>query len=448
MARGLANFSPSALRAYRTNIYARPGVMSMTAEELAQAVGATKAQILAYENGHRVPDPPRLKALGQALGIHPSELMERQAGTSWDVADVRRACGLRAQDVVDALGVSPKNYRRFENEGIVPSRRPRFLDEVAALFHVTRVNLERAINRTPAVQKRQERAAELVTVLAGRYVSMPGEWKGPASDDRELIELAAAYGRPVQRTRRVLTYELGELRQRQVRAERERVIADYDTDRDRQANARLALHRWGEMYERKLSQIPLRLEKFHRNAQPSNIWQLLVDLHDADAAASQRGEPSFWAVARLLSDDYALLPAHLVEHRSLETVPICRLTMNGVAHVASFSGLYAELYPGVRRPLRGLRRSANPKARSHHGVEAFSLPNHPERLVVPSPALEMLRSVAGATKGSVAVDLSPRMRLTVGLNSLTAAPPAAPVELDFSRVDVSDEDRQDDPESK
>lgn len=447
MARGLADFSPSELLALRTNIYARPGFTSMTAEELAQVVGATKAQILAYENGHRVPDPPRLRALAQALGVHPSALMDRGRRTSWDVADVRRACGLRAQDVVEALGVSPKNYRRFENEGIVPSRRPRFLDEVAALFRVTRTSLERAIDRTPAVQKRRERAAELVMVLARRYVSAPGTWKGPSPDDRELIELAAAYSRPVQRTRRVLTYELGELRQRQVRAERERVIAEYDTDRDRQANARLALLRWGEMYDRKLSRIPLRLEQFHRNAQPSNIWQLLVDLHNVDANTLPRSEASFWAVSKLLSDDYTLLPPHLVEQRSFEGVPVCRLTMPGMSHIANFAGLYAALYPGVRRPLRVAQRPPNAKTRSHTGVEAFSLPNRPERLVIPNPILEMLRTAVVETKTHMTLDLSPQMRLTIGVNSLTAAPPTAPVELDFSRVDMFDEEWQDDPEA-
>ncbi|AYN41051.1 helix-turn-helix domain-containing protein [Streptomyces dangxiongensis] len=421
MARGLADFSPSELRALRMNIYARPGAVALTAEELAREVGTTKAQILAYENGHRVPDPPRVRALARALGTHPSTLMNHQRHASWDIADVRRACGLRARDVVDALGVSPKNYRRFENEGIVPSRRPRFLDQVAALFAISRATLERAVNRTPAVRLRQERAAELIEALAERYVPAPGPWKGPAPDDPDLIELATAYGRPVQRTRRVLTYELGELRQTHVRAERERVIADFDTDRDRQANAQLALARWNQVYARELGRIAPRLEQFHRNAQPSTYWQLLVDLFNVEAYAS-RAEGGLWAVTRLLAADAARLPPHLVEQRQIEGVCVCRLTAAGLGHLNTFAGLYAALYPGVRRPLRSTHRSGGSRGRLSPGAETFSVPQHGERLVVPQPALEGFRGVVARTKSFVTVELGPRLRLTVGPNFVSAVP--------------------------
>ncbi|MEU3824382.1 helix-turn-helix domain-containing protein [Streptomyces sp. SID486] len=421
MARGLADFSASELRALRMNLSARPGAVAMTAEELARAVGTTKAQILAYENGHRVPDPPRVRALARALGVRPSALMNPQGPASWDIADVRRACGLRARDVVDALGVSPKNYRRFENEGIVPSRRPCFLDEVAALFGIARATLERAVNRTPAARGRQERAAELIGVLAERYVPAPGPWKGPAPDDPALVELAAAYGRPVPRTRRVLAYELGELRQTHVRAERERVIADFDTDRDRQANARLALLRWKQVYDRELGRIVPRMEQFHRNAQPSTFWQLLVDLYNVEAHAS-RAEGGLWAVAKLLTTDVERLPLHLVERRFVEGVCVCRLTAAGLAHLNAFAGLYAALYPGVRRPLRSTHRSGGSRGRPSPGTETFSVPRHAERLVVPQPALEGFRGVVAGTKSFMTVELSSQLRLTVGPNFVAAAP--------------------------
>ncbi|MFI0821480.1 helix-turn-helix domain-containing protein [Streptomyces sp. NPDC021098] len=417
MARGLANFSSTELRAHRMNLYARPNMVSMTAEQLAEAVGATKAQILAYENGHRVPDPPRVRTLARALGIHPWQLMNLDERDTWTLADFRRASGLRAQDVVARLGISPKNYRRFETEGIVPSRRPQFIDEVAAAMSMPRQMVVMAIDRTPAVQRRQARAFELVVAMAERYVPKPGPWVGPALNDPNLIELAAAYGRPVQRIRRVLIYELGELRQSQVRARRERVIADYDTDLSRQAGARHALNRWHEVFERELFRLPGRLESFHRTAQPSDVWQLLVDLLNVDALGPS--DAGTWAVTTLLSTEPQVLPPYLVEQGSVEDVQVCRLSTPGANHVLTYAGLYAALYPGARRPIRPSNRV---RSRGGASPETFTLPNRIERLTVPHPVLETMRIVSARAKTTLPVGLSPTYELTVGVNSLSAAP--------------------------
>ncbi|WP_344569902.1 helix-turn-helix transcriptional regulator, partial [Streptomyces atrovirens] len=418
MTRGLADFNPSALREYRMSPNRGPGAEPMTADALARAVGATKAQILAYENGHRVPDPPRVRALAEALKIHPWQLMNLKAHNSWTLGDYRRGAGLRAQDVVTLLGVSPKNYRRFENEGIVPSRRPQFVDEVAEVLGMSRKLVERAIDQAPAVQRRQSRVFELVVAMAERYVPKPGSWRGPALDDPNLIELAAAYGRPVQRIRRVLTYELGELRQKQVRAHRERIIADYDIDRRRQAGARAAMERWSEVFDKNLVRIPRRLEQFHRTAQPSDVWQVLVDLYNNDASA--RSDVGAWAVTKLLSSASEALSPHLVERHTVEDVAVCRLSVAGASHVNMFGGLYAALYPSVRRPLRVTSRGGA-RTRIPGGPETFSLPNHPERLVIPQALLESARIVAADTKGNFPLRLSPRFYLLVGANSLSLA---------------------------
>ncbi|MFI1415663.1 helix-turn-helix transcriptional regulator [Streptomyces sp. NPDC020707] len=417
MGRGLANFSPSELRAQRMNVYARPDAAAMTAEELARAAGATKAQILAYENGHRVPDPARVRALARALRIHPWKLMNLAERDTWALADYRRASGLRAQDVVALLGVSPKNYRRFETEGIVPIRSPRFVDDVATALGMPRQLVEMAIDRTPAVRQRRTRAFELIVAMAERYVPKPGPWRGPAPDDPALIELATAYGRPVQRIRRVLTYELGELRQSHVRAQRERVIADYDTDQNRQAGARQALSRWNNIYDKELTRLPQRLENFHRTCQPSDIWQLLVDLYNVDATV--RSEAGAWAVTSLLAKQPTTLPPYLVEQRIIEDVEVCRLSVAGANHIVAFAGLYAALYLGVRRPVRPSAR-VNAKARAaSSGPEAFTLPNRAERLVVPQPIMEATRASVTKPKTAVLVRLSPSYDLIVGANSLS-----------------------------
>lgn len=429
MARGLTHFSPSELRAQRMNIYARPDAVSMTAEELAKAVGATKAQILAYENGHRVPDPPRVRALARALKVHPWSLMNPDARDTWTLADFRRGSGLRAQDVVSRLGISPKNYRRFENEGIVPIRRPQFVDEVAVALGLPRRMVELAIDRTPAVKRRQTRAFELIVAMAEQYVAKPGPWKGPASDDPNLLELAAAYGRPVQRVRRVLTHELGELRQSRVRAQRERVIADFDTDRDRQANAQHALARWHDVFETELTRIPGRLERFHRTAQPSDVWQILVDLYNIDATA--RADAGTWAVTKLLSWKPQTLPPFMIERHSVDQVEVCRLSPAGANHLFTYAGLYAALYPGVRKPIRPNARTT--KIRGIGGApETFTLPNRAERLAIPQSIIETMRGMTSTPKTLLRVKLSPAYDLMVGANSLsvTVNPLYSPDDMD------------------
>ncbi|MER6342330.1 helix-turn-helix domain-containing protein [Streptomyces tendae] len=418
MTRGQTHFSPSRLRAHRTNAFGREDRNYLTAQQLANAVGATKAQVLAYENGHRVPDPVRVRALADALKIHPTMLMDHHSVQDWTLADYRRAVGLRAQDVVDKLSISPKNYRRFENEGIVPSRRPQFIDEVAAALGMPREAIERAIDRTPAVRARQARAFNLVVAMADRYIPQPGAWRGPAPDDPHLTELAASYGRPVQRIRRVLTHELGELRQAHVRAQRERVIADFDTDLARQASARYAYERWQDLFDRDLQRIPRRLERFHRTAQPSDVWQLLVDLYNIDAITMRR-DVGNWAVTNLLTTKPETLPPHLVVHGQVDDVKVCRLSAEGTTHVHSYAGLYAALFPGVRRPIRGANRSSS-KARSTPGQETFTLPNRAERLAVPQPFLTTTRTVAADTKASLPIPLSPTYVLTMGASSMAA----------------------------
>ncbi|MGW4623459.1 helix-turn-helix domain-containing protein [Streptomyces sp. NPDC004592] len=421
MARGLADFNPFELRAHRMNLHERAGRKAMSAEELARAVGATKAQILAYENGHRVPDPQRIRALARALNVHPWFLMRVGRREDWAVADLRRACALRADDVVRELGISPKIYRRFELEGIVPSRRPQFLDEVAKVFGISRRVLERAMDKTPAVRERMRRSAELVESLADRYVTMPGPWRGPVPTDSDLIELAKIYGRPLTRTRRVIAYELGELRFRYVRAMRERVIADFDIERTRQASARQAAHRWDEIFVRDLARIPGRLEVFHRNAQPSDVWQLLVDLYNADA--QPRGE-GLWAVGRFLADDTTVLPPSLVDQQRVEDVTLCRLSAQGLAHVSRFAGLYASLYPITRKPLK-TGRTASRKGSAQGGT--FTLSNQQLRLVIPQPFLEKLQLDAAATRAKF-VTLNERYLLMIHPTSLGVTVLATPAD--------------------
>ncbi|MCX5115526.1 helix-turn-helix domain-containing protein [Streptomyces sp. NBC_00378] len=427
MTRGLADFDPAALLAFRTShmgvdqdgkVWAVP----LTAAALAARVGTTKAQILAYENGHQTPDPKRIRELADALDVDPQMLMNQKRRKNWDLADIRRASGLTARDVVEALGISPKSYRRFEQHGIVPARRPKFLDDVTDALGVAQRDLHAAIDNVPAVRERRRQTAVLTETLADRYVARPGTWKGPNIDDPCVLQLSALYGRPPQRIRRLMTHLLGELRQMSVRMQREKIIADFDPEPMRQQRAWAAIERWGEVYDQEIDRIPRLLEGFHRAAQPSDAWQVLVNLHDAGTQPD-----GSWVFSALLgsSETLRLLPRSLARQQTFNEVAAAQLTPSGHMHVRSFQELYAALYPGLRRPRPQVSRHPQGANRAARPEAAFTLPGRQERFVIPHYVLDELL-LAG--KSSLELTVAPNLRFTFGLNgsSVTSSGPTRP----------------------
>ncbi|MFD6618883.1 hypothetical protein ACFWFB_26900 [Streptomyces albidoflavus] len=306
--------------------------------------------------------------------------------------------------------MAPKSYRRFEKQGIVPARRPNFLDEVASCFQVTHQFLTQAFSRSQAVVKRRELTEQLVRQMADVYLPTPGRWSGPDPQDPDLLALAEAYGRPVLRTRAVLAYELGELRQMRLRIAREQMVADFDTDPRRQRGAEQALVRWSETYRRRLQRIPQRLEQFHRSAQPSSTWARLVELFLAEARV-EVGKEGAWMPALFLAPTQ--FPRSMVDRRSVEDLTLLRLNSQGVSHIRTFEGLYAALYPTVMRP----RAPARGRTVPEHSAQ---LPNHAERVVIPSRMVEALRDATAGRAGThAAMNLSTRFRLSVTPNSLS-----------------------------
>ncbi|MFD3814349.1 helix-turn-helix transcriptional regulator [Streptomyces rubiginosohelvolus] len=421
MARGLADFDPQALFAYRTHRTGADGTPApLSAQKLGDLVGASKAQILAYENGHRTPDPARIRELADHLGIRPIDLMSSQNWRSWDVADRRRAGGLTAKELSDQLGISPKSYRRLEQQGIVPARSPRFLDDVAEALGIWPAELDRAINNIAAVKARRRETASIINGLADTYIHLPGQWKGPNADDPGLARLSVLYGRPVARIRRILTKALGELRLISARREREQIIADFDPDPGRQLKAVHATERWTEVYSSELARIPARLEGFHRSAQPSNAWQALVALYEIEPRLTS------WVPGPLLGHPEALeqLPPSLVVQHVIGDLHAAQLTQAGIRHVANYRDFYAALYPGLRRPrLRTARSAASAPLTS----AMFSPPGSQARFAVPPHVLERLVLRSGGT-GPWDLWISPSLRLSI---SLVSGRPTATVHEDM-----------------
>ncbi|MFG3384395.1 helix-turn-helix transcriptional regulator [Streptomyces sp. NPDC047999] len=405
MARGLADFDPQALYLHRaTRVDPNGNPAPLSAARLGELVGASKAQILAYENGHRTPDPARIRELAEHLGVRSIDLMKQSNQESWDLADWRRASGLTAKELCERLGISPKSYRRLEQQGIVPARRPRFLDDVAQALGMRSAKLDRAISNIPDVIERRRETTAIVKQLAETYIHRPGRWRGPDLDDPGLVRLSVLYGRPGQRIRRILAKVLGELRLMAARREREQIIADFDPEPSRQLKAAQAARQWEEVYHSEMARIPSLLEGFHRSAQPPDSWQALVALSEAEPRGA-------WVPSTLLGRPETLLqlPPSMVTQQRFGDLEAAQLTPTGARHVSSYQDFYTALYPGLRRPRpRPTRRSGS----SGWPSTVFTIPGQLERFTVPAHALERLVLRSTGT-GPWDIWLSPTLRLTI-----------------------------------
>ncbi|MFF8552802.1 helix-turn-helix domain-containing protein [Streptomyces sp. NPDC015501] len=398
MTRGQTRFDPDALRKLRSAYTDAAGrLRPLSAEALGAMIGASKSQVLAYEHGRHVPDPKRVRALAKALGVLPEQLMLEGGREAWDVADIRRASGLRARDVLDALGVSPKSYRRFEVQGIVPARRPRFLDDVASAIRISYSDLDKAMNNIPQVKFRRRRCGLLIWNLAEKYVYPPGPWIGPSTADEEIAEISSLYGRPPQRIRRILSHSLEDLRHKLLRLYREQVVAQYDLDPARQNRALAAVDTWNDLFHGELGIIPENMERFHRSAQSSDGWQALIDLSESEAA----GPDGPWVLTAVLPDAAAAasLSPFLIRRKDFRGLLGIQLTPAGQHHVRRFTEFYAALFPTLRRP--------RPPARGYGNARAIRLgfggvnDIRQDRLVIPPRAYESLAKRADPSGGVV-----------------------------------------------
>jgi hypothetical protein len=148
--RGQGSFAPEALDRFRRAVARddrpKPG---LSVDELAARVGTTRQQVLAYLHGRAVPEPARLKALADAVGVHPRELAP---AAEVDLAALRRQAGLTLK---------------------------------------TAATQARARLGRPVVRCSHWMLGELE---AGR---LPSAWRAPEARERVVAALAAVYAVPV-----------------------------------------------------------------------------------------------------------------------------------------------------------------------------------------------------------------------------------------------------------
>ncbi|MFG2925593.1 helix-turn-helix domain-containing protein [Streptomyces sp. NPDC048305] len=268
-------FDGQALREARAA--ARDG-RGLSAAALAEAVKATKAQILAYENGRYSPDPMRIRELSEALGISPLDLADETDRDSWSLADLRRASGLRAVDMAKDLHVSTAAYRKLESQGLAPARATALALSAASQLNISLNDLEQHLANVPAVQRRRTRTAQLLRLLNDTYVQ-PGEVELPDRDHPLIAELAGLYARPASTITPIVQHEMAALRRARRKIASIEAVAHYGASALEQETAQNNARAEQARITEALGTLPARLDAFLRSVLPSDVWRALAALN-------------------------------------------------------------------------------------------------------------------------------------------------------------------------
>ncbi|WP_175647236.1 helix-turn-helix domain-containing protein [Streptomyces cyaneochromogenes] len=337
-------FSGARLRQARAEV--QPGGLS--AEELAKRVGASKAQILAYEHGQRVPDPPRIRRLAEALGVRPLELANQAGMAYWQLADLRRANGLRASDLCRELELNPHSYRRLETTGLSPESRYGMAVRLAGTLGVSVQVLERHIANVPGVRQRLDRVRELLSTLVDTHLA-PGCADVPEPEDEVVKAVAAHYARSAPTVARILQQQIMALREMHHRQATEAATAHYGVTSEDQDRARRRMQNEAVRIHQSIVTLPQRMDAFFRAQLSPHGWETLGQLHIARSSKA-----ALTAAQNTLPHAPSLVP--FIQPASIQagagrTAPYM-LSRDGQHHYAAFKPWYDALYPWVQESLR------------------------------------------------------------------------------------------------
>ncbi|MFF9127956.1 helix-turn-helix domain-containing protein [Streptomyces sp. NPDC014889] len=321
---------------------------TLSAEELAEKVGASKAQILAYENGQRVPDPPRIRQLAEALGIHPLELANQSNMRAWQLADLRRANGLRASDLCSELGLTPHSYRRLETMGLTAEGRYGLSPRLAAALGVSMRALERHIANAPAVRQRLGSIRGALTTVIETHLE-PGRTDVPETEDRAVKEIATCYARSAPTLARILRQETLVLREMRRRQAIEAATAFYGPTAQEQQRARRRMESEEARIDQLITSLPQRLDVFFRAQLAPGSWETLSQLHLARSR-----ERALAMISPALIHDAALTPLiRPLPRKTDESSPgLYDISREGQRHYLTFKRWYDVLYPWVDDSVR------------------------------------------------------------------------------------------------
>jgi phosphoglycolate phosphatase-like HAD superfamily hydrolase/transcriptional regulator with XRE-family HTH domain len=333
---------------------------ALSAEELAGRVGASKAQILAYETGQRVPDPPRIRQLAQALGIHPLQLADQSAMQEWTLADLRRASGLRASDVCSMLGLSSHSYRKLETMGLTAEGYYGVSPRLAAALDVPVPALERHLANAPAARERLDGIRAALTAVVDEYLA-PGRSDLPSADDQAVKEVAASFGRSATTIGCILSEEVGSLREARRRQAMEAATAFYGATAQEQLRARRRMEREQTRFGQLVAGLPQRIDAFLRAQLSPQGWETLSWLHrmrnDDAGLGMMPGVPTDQGTP----DALGALTTPLASEDSPSARRLYEISGEGQRHYASYKRWYDALYPWADESLRHSERRVIPR---------------------------------------------------------------------------------------
>ena len=342
MARGLGVFFDG--KKLRTARAQADGGRGMSAQELGRRVGAGKAQILAYEHGHTLPDPQRIAALARELGVAPLQLADTSSMARWTLADLRRAHGLRARDITDRLSLAPRTYRRLENEGLVAARSFGVVAQVAHCLGVSSADIDGHLANVPAVADRLTRACQLLAPLLERH-GAPRQLGMPGREETEVVTLADLYGRPAVTVARLVGHEVTRLRSGRRRQAALAAVADFGASAAEQADAHAQQTAEAERLVQITAMLPGRLEAFLRCQLPADTWRALALLHIVRAFG-------LWLTPEQLglhAAAVASIPTPLLRTWTGTGQPAgYQISEAGSAHCEQYRPWYDALYPAVK----------------------------------------------------------------------------------------------------
>ncbi|MFD5552034.1 helix-turn-helix domain-containing protein [Streptomyces goshikiensis] len=335
MARGTGSFDGDLMRAIRKR-------RGLSAADLAQAVGTTKAMILAYENGRHVPESRRAQQLTRALNLrdvsllwHPSSLenvptldsLRQQLVLPEDefrellglglpnrfperitdrpietISMFRRRTGMTVSEVAKKADIGLSSYRRIEQEAMLPVRgRSGIPLRIAEVLDVPFFKIQRALDYHPSAVNRQYKVSQVMESLIAEY-SGPGKVPAVACEDEDVRKLAALVRQPVTLVARVAEHELRQ-HQSLLRRQTELLVAasyplseDLDKGRERRQMS----------VDRAISYAPyragLRITRFLSDALTSRQWRSLCSIVQRLMAyerplltgLSDQQEPELW----------------------------------------------------------------------------------------------------------------------------------------------------------